>query len=496
VRCLNMSRSDETSWVYRSAHELAQCINNKEISSTELTQHYIDRIEAHDGAINAVVVRTFEQALEDAREADKAVARGRDLGALHGVPMTIKESYVMAQTPSTWGLEAYRENRSAVDGLAVQRFRAAGAVFLGKTNVPADLADFQSYNPVYGTTSNPWNTARVPGGSSGGSAAALAAGFCALEAGSDIGGSIRTPAHFCGVYGHKPTWGIVPQQGHELFPGVPDSDLSVCGPLARDAQDLALGLDIMAGPTARESMGWQLCLPRPSFKRLKDLRVAIWPTAEMAPVSAETQARVVQVGETLARLGVTVSDSARPEFDLKRAHVTYQSLLTAVMSSAQPAERVQEMQAVVAGFDPGDQSTEAVNARAAVMLHRDWIRHNFRREKLRVAWDAFFRQWDILICPQMPVPAIPHDHRPFAERSITVDGQARPYFEPLFWSGLVIASYLPSTVFPTGLSSSGLPVGLQAVSGPYQDYKTIEFARLLAAELGGFVAPEMATGQG
>lgn len=474
---------------FLSAIQLASKIASGEISSRELTDHYIQRIETLDTKINAVPVRIFERAREAADAADMAVASGADIGPLHGVPMTIKESYVMQDTPSTWGLEAFRDNYADADGLAVQRFRAAGAIFLGKTNVPVDLADFQSYNPIYGTTNNPWNIERVPGGSSGGSAAAMAAGFSALDAGSDIGGSIRSPAHFCGVYGHKPTWGIVPLSGHELFPGVPDSDLAVCGPLARSAEDLALALDIMAGPTAREATGWQLTLPRPDMKSLAGLRVAVWHTDDIAPVSRETADRVQMVAEVLAKAGATVSDSARPEIDLRAAHATYQSLLTAVMSAGKKAEQIAEIQQYVSTLDPADASADAINARASVMLHGDWIRHNFRREKMRLAWDKFFSEWDILICPQMSVPAFPHDHRPFAERTLNVDGVERPYFEPLFWAGLIIASYLPSTVFPTGASAEGLPIGLQAVSGPYQDHKCIAFARLMADEIGGFTPP-------
>jgi len=474
---------------FRPARVLAQLVADKQISSVELTQHYIDRIQRFDEELNAVVVRTFERALADARAADEAIASGAALGPLHGVPMTIKESYVMQDTPSTWGLPAFKDNVADQDGLAVQRFRKAGAVFLGKTNVPVDLADFQSYNDIYGTTSNPWNTDHVPGGSSGGSAAAMAAGLSGLEAGSDIGGSIRTPAAFCGVFGHKPTWGIVPQQGHELFPGVPESDLSVCGPLARDAADLAVGLDVMAGPAERAGVGWKLDLPRARFTDLRGLRVAVWPSDELAPASAEMAGRVSDTADFLAAAGAVVSDTARPDFDARQGHMIYQSLLTAVMSSSQPIDKVPLMQARAAEFDLQDSSQEAVAARAAVMMHRDWIRHNFRRERMRLAWDAFFNEWDMLICPQFTVPAIQHDHRPMSERTINVDGVERPYMEPIFWAGLAIASYLPSTVFPTGLSSSGLPIGLQAVTGPYRDHDSIEFARLVSELNGGFAPP-------
>ena len=474
---------------FRSATELAALIRERQISSLELTRLYIERIERLDSAINAVPVRIFDRALADAAAADAALARGDAPGPLHGVPMTIKESYVLAGTPATWGLAAYRHNVAAADGLVVRRLRAAGAHFLGKTNVPVDLADFQSYNPIYGVTGNPWDVSRTPGGSSGGSAAALASGLCGLEAGSDIGGSIRNPAHFCGVYGHKPTWGIVPLTGHELMAGVPDADLSVCGPLARSAQDLAMALDVMAGPDAREAVGWQLRLPRPRFKTLGELRVALWPTDDLAPVAEEVAERVRSLGTTLVRLGATVSDTARPVFDARQAHRTYQSLLTAVMSSAQPEDQVARAAERAASFARDDESDAAVTARATVMRHRDWLRHTFRRERLRRAWVEFFTDWDILICPQMAVPAFPHDHRPFGERTVDVDGVAQPYFQQLFWSGLITTSYLPSTVFPTGPSRAGLPIGLQAVSAPYRDHCTIEFARLIAREIGGFAPP-------
>ena len=474
---------------YRSAMDLAGLVRGGEISSVELTRHFIERIERLDGDINAVVVRTFERALEDAAAADAALARGEANGPLHGLPLTIKESYVMADTPATWGIEAQRNNVADADGVVVSRFRAAGAHFLGKTNVPVDLGDIQSYNPIYGTTSNPWNLERTPGGSSGGSAAAMAAGFSALEAGSDIGGSIRTPAHFSGVFGHKPTWGIVPMSGHEVVPHVPDPDLSVCGPLARDAADLAVALDVMAGPTEREATGWRLELPAAGFEKLADLRVAVWSNEDIAPVSAETAERVERVAAAFARLGATVSDTARPDFDIRKAHLVYQNLLTAVMSSGQPASRIEKIRERVATLDPADMSADAVAARASVMSHREWIRHDFRRERLRRAWDAFFRDWDVLVCPQFAVPAIPHDHRPLADRTTIVDGEARPYMESVFWSGLVIASYLPSTCLPTGPSSDGLPIGVQIVGAPYRDHATIECARRIAQEIGGFVPP-------
>lgn len=474
---------------FHSALELAAKIQQKEISSTELTRHYIDRIERLDGDINAVVVRIFDKALQDAEVADQQLSKGAPVGPLHGVPMTIKESYVIKDTPTTWGHEEFKQNIGKKDGLAVQRFRAAGAHFMGKTNVPVDLADFQSYNPVYGVTGNPWDTKRTPGGSSGGSAAALAAGFTGLEAGSDIGGSIRNPAHFCGVYGHKPSWGIIPMQGHELAEHNPEPDLAVCGPLARSADDLHVALDVMAGPSTREAAGWQLNLPAAKFSSLKDLRVAVWQNDDLAPVEQEVSDRAAMVADTLAKLGAKVSDSALPDFDIKRAHVSYLSLLNSVMTAGMSEEQVSRNEKYASEFDDSDLSDRAVTSRAMVLSHRRWVHHNVTREHYRYAWDDFFKDWDILICPQMATPAFPHDHRPFSERTIQVNNETQDYFKQLFWSGAITNAYLPSTVFPTGPSRAGLPIGLQAVSAPYHDHQTIEFARLLAREIGGFQAP-------
>ncbi len=474
---------------FRDATELTRMLRDREIGSLELTDHYIGRIERLDGEINAVVVRDFERARDAAREADRRLAGGEAPGPLHGLPITIKESYDLTGLPTTWGVPLFKDNVARTDSEAVLAFRSAGAVFLGKTNVPIHLADFQSYNDIYGTTGNPWSLDRTPGGSSGGSSAALAAGLTGLEAGSDIGGSIRNPAHYCGVYGHKPTWGIVPPQGHGLPGAVAGPDIAVCGPLARSAEDLALAMGLLAGPEPLDRRGWQLHLPAPAKRSLAEFRVAIWPTDDAAPVAQEVADRVVALGEMLAKQGARVSDAARPEIDVRRSHATYMRLLHPIMTAGLPRERFEQMRAAAAHLDPEDSSFEAQSARAAVASHRDWLSANNARERLRYAWRAFFEEWDILICPQTATPAFPHDHEPFETRTLAVDGEERPYFEQLFWAGLVTAPYLPSTVFPTGPSLDGLPIGLQAVGAEYDDLLTIEFARLVAREIGGFQAP-------
>jgi amidase len=475
-------------YAFASAGALAAAIQNKDISSLELTDLYIERIERFDGEINAVVVRDFERGREAAKAADLALAKGDNRGPLHGLPMTIKEAYDIAGLPTTWGIAAFGDSIATTDAETVRRLKAAGALFIGKTNVPLNLADFQSFNDIYGTTNNPWDLSRTPGGSSGGSAAALAAGLTGLEAGSDIGGSIRNPAHFCGVYGHKPTWGIVPGDGHALPGQVAPADIAVVGPLARSAEDLALSMDIVAGAGRMDRRGWQLKLPRPAKKYLNEFRVPIWPSDDMAPVTREITDRVQTLGDQLARLGATVSDSARPEIDLSKSFDTYNSLLWGVMAAGMSEQERAANRKLKATVNE-EASVGGRLVRYSVQEHGEWLYHNNRRHHLRNAWSRFFQSWDILLCPQMATTAFPHDHGEYLGRKLKIDQEEQDYFRQIFWAGTITVAHLPSTVFPTGPAGDGLPIGIQAVGAEYQDYQTIEFTRLMAEEFGGFVPP-------
>ena len=476
---------------YLPAYRLCERIRTGQLGSLEATDLFIRRIEARDGDINAVVVRDFDRARDDARERDRRLARGGDAGPLHGLPMTLKEQYHRAGLPTTFGHPELADNIPTWDSDMVAALRAAGAVIIGKTNAPLGGADFQTYNDLYGTTNNPWDFARTPGGSSGGSAAALAAGLTPLEAGSDIAGSIRNPAHFCGVYGHKPTWGIVSQRGHAAVVQhpTPDLDLVVCGPLARTPEDLALALRVVAGQSIWNS-GWRLDLPAPTKTRLSEFRVAVWPTDDMAPVNDEIADRARMVAQALRDAGATVSEEARPNIDLRHSHETYRNLSYSLVFASVPPDEYERNRRNAERYAPDDRSDRAVSARSMVLSHADWLRADGRRTRLRLRWADFFRDWDILICPQMAVPAFEHDHTlPIEERTVLVNGEPQDYWRQAFWAGLVTAAYLPSTVFPTGLSRRGLPIGLQAVGGAYQDYRTIDFTRLLAEEIGGFQRP-------
>ena len=477
------------SLAHASALELAAKVRSKEISSRELTELYIRRIEKFDPALNAVVVRDFERALEAAAAADAAVSAGGALGPFHGVPMTIKEAYDIEGLPTTWGIPAFAQNVASEDSETVVRLTRAGAHFVGKTNVPLELSDFQSYNEIYGTTNNPWNLERTPGGSSGGASAALAAGLCGMESGSDIGGSIRNPAHFCGVYGHKPTWGIVPSRGHALPGMIATPDVAVVGPMARSAEDLAAALEVVSGADAFHERGWKLELPAPRKRKLADFRVAIWPTDPICPVSSQVAERVQSLGDRLARLGSAVSDAARPGFEPAHSHRVYRSMLNGQTCAGVPDEVFEKLTEAAREFGPEEGSEPLEFVRTTVQAHRDWARNNNARGGLRLAWNAFFEDWDILLCPIMPTTAFAHDHSPAEARSITVSGESVSYFRQVFWAGLPSVGCLPSTVFPTGVADDGLPIGLQAVGREFDDYTCIEFARLVSEEIGGFVAP-------
>jgi amidase len=475
---------------FRSAKHLAGAIRRKQIGCLELLDLYLARGEKYNPALNAIIATDFEGARQRARAADDALARGAPCGPLHGVPMTIKESYDVMGLPTTWGIPELRDNHPPRNALAVDRLLAAGVVLFGKTNVPIYLADYQSYNAIYGTTNNPWDPARAPGGSSGGSAAALAAGLTGLEAGSDIGSSIRNPAHYCGVFGHKPTWGIVPPRGQALPGRVAVTDISVIGPMGRSADDLALGLAAMAGADEIDSAGWQLRLPPPRRKSLHEYRVAVMLTDPNSDVDLAVQDRLQALADFLAKKRVTVSDRARPDVDTGEAHRVYIQLLRAATSGRQSAAEFEKNLATAQTLAPGDHSYFAQMTRANTLHHRDWLAANETRHRMRLKWAEFFTEWDLLLCPPAASAAFPHDHAGERhERTIEVNGQRVPTTDQLFWAGLGGVSYLPGTVAPIGLTPHGLPVGVQIIGPQYGDRTCLRFARLLEREYYAFVPP-------
>jgi amidase len=475
---------------FRSAKQLASDIRRKKIGCLEALDLFLARVDRFNPQLNAIVATDVEGARRRARQADAALRRGKAWGPLHGVPMTIKESYDVVGLPTTWGLTQLKDNVPSRNALAVDRLLGAGAVLFGKTNVPVWLADYQSYNPIYGTTNNPWDVTRTPGGSSGGSAAALAAGLTGLEAGSDIGSSIRNPAHYCGVYGHKPTFGIVPPRGQALPGKVAPGDISVIGPMGRSAEDLALGLSVMAGADEIDGAGWRLDLPAPRGKTLRGLRVAIMLTDAASEVDTEVQGRLQALADFLARKKAKVSDTARPAIDTAEAQRVYIFLLRAATSGRQTAEEFRRNTEIAGALSASDDGYHARMIRANVASHRDWLAANEARHQMRWRWAEFFQDWDVLLCPAAASAAFPHDHvGERHERTVEINGRRVPTTDQLFWAGYSGMVYLPATVAPAGFSRAGLPIGVQIVGPQYGDRTCIEVARLLEREFQGFVPP-------
>jgi amidase len=475
---------------FRSAKELAAEIRRKKIGCLELLDLYLSRVEKHNPALNAIIAMDVEGARKRARAADRALARRQVWGPLHGVPMTIKESYDVVGMPTTWGVPELKDNLPPRNALAVDRLLGAGVVLFGKTNVPIYLADWQSYNAIYGTSNNPWDLSKVPGGSSGGSAAALAAGLTGIDAGSDIGSSIRNPAHYCGVYGHKPTWGIVPPRGQALPGLIAQSDISAIGPLGRSAEDLEIGLRVMAGPDEIDAVGYKLALPAPRQHALRDFKVAVMLTDPNSEVDAEVQEKVQAVAEFLAKKRAKVSGRARPDIDTDEAQRVYIHLLRAATSGRQTQEEFDKNAQAVRGLSASDERYYARMLRGSTTSHRDWLAANESRHKMRWKWAEFFKEYDLLLCPAAASAAFPHDQQGERwERTIEVNGHRVPTTDQLFWAGYSGMAYLPSTVAPAGFTRAGLPVGVQIIGPQYGDRTCIQMARLLEREYQGFVPP-------
>lgn len=481
-------------WAFKTAIETTAALTEGKVSSVELTQDVINRIEAHDGKINAICVRDFSRALDAARAADAARARGEQRPLL-GVPMTIKESYNLAGTPTTWGFVAQKNFVAADDALAVQRVKSAGAVIVGKTNVPVGLGDWQSYNPIYGVTKNPYDTTRTPGGSSGGSAAALAAGYGPLSLGSDIGGSLRVPAHYCGVCAHKPTLALVPSRGHTPPPFQPlpvDRDLAVIGPMARSAGDLSMLLDIIAGPDEIESgVGYRLALPPPRHIGLQKFRILALDTHPLLPTDSTVRAAIDQLATNLTKSGATVQRQSSLLPDLAGAARLYMHLLLSFLAVSFPPDAVARAADNAAKLDPKDTSLAAERLRGTVLSHREWVAADGARFAHRAQWRALFREFDAVICPIMPTAAYPHDHSPDqGSRTIVIDGKPYPYSDQLVWPGVATMPGLPATTIPIGATPDGLPIGIQIVGPWLEDRTTLRLAELIEKEFGGFVPPK------
>jgi amidase len=442
-----------------SAAQLTAGLKKKAFSATEICEASIDRIEALDPKINAVIIRDFERARAEARMADEAIAKGQ-MKALTGIPMTVKESFDLRGHPTTWGFEAHREHRAREDALAVQRLKAAGAVVLGKTNVPPALGDWQSANPIYGRTNNPYDLGRSPGGSSGGCAAAIAMGFSALEIGSDIGGSIRVPAAFCGVYGHKTSYGMAPMGGHMAGGQLTAPQLlGVIGPIARSAEDLATALDVIAGPDA-ESPANKLVMPLPRHGRLASFRVFVLDHHPAARADSNILGALERLADDLTKAGASVARQSSLLPDLQIQWKAYQTILHTIITRRDP------------------------NSKRPPISAHDWLDQLDLQLLIRRQWADFFRHFDIVLCPAFGTPAFPHSDNPdWRQRSLDMDGELGNFGAQLGWAGIATVANLPSTAIPLGLSKAGLPVAVQAIGPFLEDKTTIAFAGMVGHQI-------------
>ena len=456
--------------LFRSATDAAHALSRKELSCRELTEMLLTQIEAVNPALNAVVELRRETTLREAVAADEATARGDAAGLLHGVPMTIKDSFNVAELHTTWGNPAFKNFVADSDATVARRLKQAGAIIVGKTNVAFMLGDFgQTANELYGVTNNPWDTTRTPGGSTGGAAAALSAGMTLLEYGSDLVGSIRIPASFCGVYGLKPSVGIVPLTGFQPpGPPPPPSDMmymSAVGPLGRSPRDLRTALSVTGGPENQAAKAYSWALSPPRHTRLEDFRAGVVLDHEHATVSSEVTAPLSNTVDALARAGATVVEGWPDGVDPVQNYESFGF----------------HVQSFFAFQQPGEDCT----------AFSEFIDHENRRMASRAAWSRYFDDVDVFLCPVNFALAFPHDTRPFEERTITTPEGERPYNDQSFWVSHASLPGLPAVAAPIGHTPGGLSVGAQIVGPLYEDDTAITFAELLGDVIGGYDPPPL-----
>lgn len=472
--------------IKRDATDQLAALAARRVSAAELLKAELARHEETHGTLNAVVAVDLERAMSHARAIDDLRGRGEALGVLAGLPMTVKDTFDVAGMPATSGVEALRK-RMVRDASAVRRAREAGAVIWGKTNTPVMAGDWQTYNPLYGTTNNPWDPARTPGGSSGGAAAALAAGVTALEIGSDIGGSLRVPAGFCGVFSHKPTWGLISQHGH--VPPSPGSwserDLNVVGPMARSARDLRLLLSVLEHGTMAA---------RAAPAELAGLRIGLWLDEPSFPLDPQVRAVIEAFAAELAAAGAEVIPVGSP-VHMPNLMAAYQTLLGAVLGEDLPPAMIRRLE-LLRGWAKWAMARGAdLQSRAALTLaytatHREWMAADAVRNRLRREAGAVLDGFDAILAPTAPVAAFSHNHRDFAGRKLTDSaGRVFTYNAMLNWIGLATALHFPATTIPAGLTPAGLPVGAQLI-GPFgADSRLLAIAQAIDENVRGFVAP-------
>jgi len=473
---------------FSSATEIAAAIRLRRATAVSILEMYLARIQKHNPALNAICTLDEAGARARARQADAALARGELWGPLHGVPMTIKDALETAGVRTTGGYPPLSSHVPKKDATAVARLKAAGAVLIGKTNVPPLSADGRADNPIFGRTNNPWNLERTPGGSTGGGAAAVAAGLSAFDVGSDLAASVRVPAHWCGLFGLKPTEGRVPNTGHiPEVPGTPHAlrHMNTLGPLARSVDDLAAILKVIAGPDDRD---WETA-PAP----LDDVLPAAlssyrfrWTTQfGSEKPSRETTDAIASLANALSRIGCEAKEGAPVGFDFDDAWETWGEVVIAerVVTQGEAArERVEKLHASL-----GELPVARGAARGARASVADYMVALTRRDRLITALEAFFADCDAWLCPVAYGPAI--GHVPFGT-PVDVDGRKVPYFlaTTAFTSAFNLTGH-PAVVLPLAMTKEGLPIGVQVVGRRWSEPALLALAKQLSLVSGPFRPP-------
>lgn len=468
-----------------------EALQDGRIGALELLEAYFERIGQINGQLNALVEFDMDNARERARFADSVRLSGDTLGPLHGLPISVKEMFDVVGMRTTWGDPTLRNNRPETNAVVVERLLDAGANIFGKSNIPQNMADWETHNPVYGGTRNPWKLEHSPGGSSGGAAAAVAAGLTGAEIGHEWGGSIRQPCHYCGIYGLNPTWGIIPNEGTSCFGDLREGEFAVAGPMARDARDLGLLLSAIAGPDQETAEGWHLSLPGPRRDDLRSFRVAVMLDHPACPIDSDYRDLLQGVMDRLVAHGVDVSDSARPEVDLDRVMDVFTRLVRSATSPFLSASRFREAETQAA--DGSCSAHTLLNVRSTTATHRDWLAAHEMRLAMRRAWHQFYGEWDVLLCPAAATAAPPFDDSGnVAGRTICVNGAPQLIETQHFWFAHACIGSLPAVVAPVGSLNNGMPVGIQILGPRFGDFTAIRFAECLTEMIDGYMPPDFA----
>ncbi len=450
--------------IFSSATALAEAIRSGKVSAVDVLEAHLAQIEQHNKALNAIVTLDIDGARKRAQEADEALAKGEIWGTLHGVPFTLKDAFATAGMRTTTGAP-FMDHVPKMDSTIAERLKVAGGILIGKTNVAIMLADYQTSNPLFGRTNNPWDVSRTSGGSSGGAAAAVASGMTPFEVGTDLSGSIRIPAHFCGVFGLKPTenrvslMGVVPSPQGE--PPRMIRIMSSIGPIARTIDDLALIYGLIAGPDGHDTDVQPVPIDPIPILELKNLRIAVAPTLGGLPVAEAIRQATVDAARQISQVVEIVEEAALPKLDFN-----------------DDLQKAGELIGMIAGGSSDDKTSPTPLIQYFTALDR--------RDKSIVAWEQFFEQWDVLLCPPSMTSAFPHTEQ---GSPLVVDGHQEMYWSVSAHTTLFNYSGHPSVVIPYKRDADALPIGIQLVSKRWGESRLLAIAKAISEVLGGFQKP-------